>query len=71
MKYVWNVYMSFLNPVLPVHILLRRFLMEWNEGNGVHTYRVPRLPACLGPVPERGKERVGKRQPVAAGNLKG
>ena len=41
MNYDWNVYMSFLNPVLPMHILLRRFLMEWNEGNGVHTYRVP------------------------------
>ena len=37
MNYDWNVYMSFLNPVLPMHILLRRFLMEWNEGNGVHT----------------------------------
>ena len=61
--------MCFLIPVLPMHILLRRFLMEWNEGNGVHTYRVPPL-AWLGPVPERRSERVGKRQPVAAGNLR-
>ena len=32
----------------------------------IHT-EFPRLPAWLGPVPER----VGKRQPVAAGNLRG
>ena len=71
MNYAWNVYMSFLNPALPMHILLRRFLMEWNEGNGVHTYSVP-PPAWLGPVPERrsARSRVGKTKEAACGSGK-
>ena len=68
MNYDPNVYMCFLIPVLPMHILLRRFLMEWNEGNGVHTYRVPPL-AWLGPVPERRTEGA-RRQEAACGSGK-
>ena len=68
MNYDPNVYKCSLIPVLPMHILLRRFLMEWNEGNGVHTYRrPPGLDLCQS---DGRRERVGKRQPVAAGNLR-